>query len=101
MPKYSSPFLMMHKKLCSVCTLAVVLVLVGALNWGIIGLGMLINSGSMDWNVVSKLLGAWPTVEAVVYVLVGVAALYKMFLLGKCCGDKGCKCSEASCQHCK
>ncbi len=76
--------MMGHK--CTVCTIAVVLVLVGALNWGLVGLGWLV--GGQDWNVVHMLLGQWMQVEAIVYVLVGVAALYKIFLMGKCCGDK-------------
>jgi uncharacterized membrane protein YuzA (DUF378 family) len=45
-----------------------VLVIVGALNWGLIGL--------FHYNVVMSLLGAWPMVEQVVYILVGVAAVY-------------------------
>lgn len=60
------------------------LLLVGALNWGLIGLGTLL--GGKDLNVVKMLLGTWPTVEAVVYVLVGLAAVYKLvrMTLGCC-----------------
>jgi uncharacterized membrane protein YuzA (DUF378 family) len=75
--------MMGHK--CATCTTAIVLVLIGALNWGLVGLGMFMNK---DWNVVHMILGQWMMVEAVVYVLVGLAALYKIFLMGKCCGDK-------------
>ena len=60
---------------------AFVLVLVGALNWGLIGLGWL--AGSKDWNVVHMLLGQWMTVEAVVYVLVGLAGVYKIVVCSK------------------
>lgn len=59
-------------------TLAWVLVLVGALNWGLIGLL------GPNFNVVNMLLGSWPLVERVVYVLVGAAALYKLFVCKDC-----------------
>lgn len=49
-----------------------VLVVVGGINWGLIGLGMLM---SKDWNVVNMILGGVPTLEAIVYVLVGLAAV--------------------------
>lgn len=49
-----------------------VLVVVGALNWGLVGLG---NFAGGDWNLVKMIVGAWPVVENVVYVLVGVSAV--------------------------
>ena len=48
-----------------------VLLVVGALNWGLIGL--------LNMNLVNSLLGAWPTVETVVYVLVGVSGLWYLY----------------------
>lgn len=50
-----------------------VLLVVGGLNWGLVGLGELL--GGQDWNIVSWLLGAWPSTENAVYVLVGLSAL--------------------------
>ena len=61
-----------------------ILVIVGGLNWGLQGLGYFMGS---NWNVVNMLLGGWPMVEAIVYVLVGVAAAMKLF---------GCKCAKCS-----
>lgn len=49
-----------------------VLVIIGGLNWGLVGLGGLMGG---DWNVVRMILGTWPMVEALVYVLVGLAAI--------------------------
>ena len=57
--------------------IAFVLVVVGGLNWGLMGLGMLM--GGAGWNVVNMLLGAWPMVEQLVYVLVGLSALVLVF----------------------
>ena len=55
--------------------------MIGALNWGLVGLGDFLGS---DLNVVHMLLGSMPTVESVVYVLVGLAAVMKLLKGGKC-----------------
>ncbi len=55
-----------------------VLVVVGALNWGLVGLGMLMGAG-MTWNLVNMLLGTMPSVEAVVYLLVGLAGVWMVW----------------------
>ena len=67
-----------------------ILLLIGGLNWGLIGVGMLVGS---DWNVVHMLLGSWPVIEAIVYVLVGLAAIMKLV---------GCRCKKcmAACANC-
>lgn len=78
------------KGMCPLHKVAAVLVLVGALNWGLVGVA--------KFNLVFALLGSWPMVERVVYVLVGVAAL-AMLAACKCC-MKGCKCGDGACGHC-
>jgi hypothetical protein len=62
------------------------LVIIGGINWGLVGLGMVLGKGSA-WNVVNLLLNSVPTVEAIVYLLVGVSALLMIF---------GCKCKKCS-----
>ncbi len=59
-----------------------VLIVVGALNWGILGLTALIGTGT---NVVNLILGGIPMLENLVYVLVGLAGLWKLYkvLMGK------------------
>ena len=52
-----------------------ILVVVGALNWGLMGLGGFAGS---DWNVVHMILGSWPQVEWTVYVLVGLSAVWML-----------------------
>jgi uncharacterized membrane protein YuzA (DUF378 family) len=49
-----------------------ILLVVGGLNWGLVGLGMLFGG---NWNVVNMILGSWPMVEGIVYVLVGISAV--------------------------
>lgn len=48
--------------------IALVLVMVGGLNWGLVGL--------FDFNLVSALFGVDTIITNAVYVLVGIAALY-------------------------
>lgn len=63
---------------------AMALVVLGALNWGLIGLGTLM--GGQNWNVVGLIFGSWPGLVNLVYVLVGIAgawALYDWFGKGK------------------
>lgn len=54
-----------------------ILVIVGALNWGLVGLGAFMGG---NWNLVSMILGSWPSVEALVYVLVGASAVYQLVM---------------------
>ncbi len=56
--------------------IAFILLVIGGLNWGLVGLGGFAGS---NWNVVNLLLGSWPQVEWIVYILVGLSALMLMF----------------------
>lgn len=56
---------------------ATLLVVVGAVNWGLVGLGALM--GYSDWNLVQMLLGSWPVVVNLVYVLVGLSGLWLLW----------------------
>jgi uncharacterized membrane protein YuzA (DUF378 family) len=55
--------------------IAWVLVMIGALNWGLVGLGGFLGG---NWNVVNLLLGSWLAIEWLVYVLVGLSAIYEI-----------------------
>ncbi|MCR4278512.1 MAG: DUF378 domain-containing protein, partial [bacterium] len=48
-----------------------VLVLVGALNWGLVG--------AFNLNLVDLVLGSWPGLVRAVYVLVGLSAVAMLF----------------------
>lgn len=48
--------------------LAFILVVIGALNWGLVGL--------MNLNLVELLLSSMPGIVRVVYILVGASAVY-------------------------
>ncbi|MCX6787723.1 MAG: DUF378 domain-containing protein [Candidatus Kaiserbacteria bacterium] len=57
-------------------SIAFVLVIVGGLNWGLIALGSYLGG---SWNIVNLILGSWPAVEILVYLLVGVSAILLVF----------------------
>lgn len=52
---------------------ALVLVIIGAINWGLIGL--------FDFNLVDTLFGADNVITKIVYVLVGIAGIIDISLL--------------------
>ena len=55
--------------------IATLLLVVGGLNWGLVGLSK-VAAMETDLNLVTLALGKWPMVEGIVYLLVGAAALY-------------------------
>jgi len=65
-------------------------VIVGGLNWGLVGL--------FKFNLVNAILGGVPTVERIVYFLVGFSAVLMLFPW-KCkkCGGSCCKGEDKSC----
>lgn len=72
---------------CGGKKIACVFLIIGGLNWGLTGLGMLLGS---NLNVVNLIFGGMPTLEAIIYLIVGVFALVKLF---------GCPCKK--CKGCK
>src|ERR1051325_2956797 len=91
---------MMEGKTCTMCThgkwkgkcttskVGFVLVMIGALNWGLTGLGGLIGT---NLNAVNLIFGAIPWLENVIYLVVGLAAIALLI---------GCRCKKCrSCCH--
>jgi uncharacterized protein len=56
-------------------TLALLLVIIGAVNWGLIGF--------FDFNLVSALFGEMTALSRIIYSLVGIAGLYSLSFLGR------------------
>ncbi len=61
---------------------AFILAMVGALNWGLVGIGGFMGS---NLNVVNLILGSMPSIEWIVYVLVGLSAVYLVITHKKEC----------------
>ena len=55
---------------------AFVLVIIGALNWGIMGLTYYFGN---SWNLVYAIFGQWSWLENLIYLLVGISALVVLF----------------------
>ena len=68
---------------CPVCKIVAALVIIGAVNWGLIG--------ALQYNLVDHLLGEASMIGRIVYGLVGVAGL--ITLIG-CFKECPCKCSK-------
>lgn len=80
---------------CIPALIGKILLIIGGINWGLVGAGILLGS-TESWNVINTVLGSVPTLEGIVYLLVGVAAVMKIL---------GCKCQKcievcASCTSC-
>lgn len=56
-------------------TVSYVLVLVGALNWGLVGL--------FDFDLVAKIFGEMSTLSRTVYILVGLCAVISPITMSK------------------
>lgn len=59
---------------------ALVLTIVGGLNWGLVG--------AFDFNLVDTLFGEDSALSRIVYVLVGLAALYLVYTMTKLMGSE-------------
>lgn len=65
---------MRMNKLNALDWIALILIVVGGLNWGLVGIG---------WNLVEAIFGGVPAIERIIYILVGLSALYTIFMIGK------------------
>lgn len=60
------------------------LLVVGGINWLLIGLGGFAGS---NWNVVGMIFGSWPMLEWLIYILVGLSAVYEVATHKKVCKE--------------
>ena len=77
---------------CGAAKIAKILLLVGGVNWGLVGIGYFVGT---NLNVVNLVLGSIAPLEAIVYILVGIGAVVKIFG----CPCKMCKgsCAGGAC----
>ena len=55
---------------------SLLLVIIGAINWGLVGIGMFFEA---NWNLVNLVFGSVPALEALIYLVVGLAGVYEMY----------------------
>jgi uncharacterized membrane protein YuzA (DUF378 family) len=64
--------------------IAFILVMIGGLNWLLVGIGGFVGS---DWNLVHLILGSIPALEWLVYIIVGLSAVYEIVMHRKNCAS--------------
>lgn len=57
-------------------TVAMILIIIGAINWGLVGL--------LGLDVVAAIFGVGTAITKVVYILVGAAGVYSLVMLKDC-----------------
>lgn len=62
-------------KLNSIDWTALVLVIIGGLNWGLVG--------ALEFNLVDSLFGDMSALSRIVYILVGLSAIYLLYTASK------------------
>jgi uncharacterized protein len=62
------------RKLTTLDWIALVLIIVGALNWGLIGI--------FAFDLVAAIFGAMSVLARIIYTLVGAAAIYILVIIG-------------------
>ena len=67
----------MLKQSCALCKVVGALAIIGALNWGLVGL--------LNVNLVERVFGAWTTITRVIYGLVGLSGLALLMSYFKTC----------------
>ena len=67
----------MIKDNCAVCSITSVIVIIGAINWGLVGV--------LQIDLVARFLGDMTTPTRVVYGIVGVAGALKLLGIFKLC----------------
>ena len=54
-------------------TIALVLIIIGAINWGLVGV--------FNFNLVDAIFGAMSVISRIIYILVGISGLWAIKLL--------------------
>jgi len=62
-------------KLNTIDWIALILVIVGGLNWLLVGI--------FSFDLVAAIFGAMSVIARIVYILVGISAVYIIFFIGK------------------
>lgn len=68
------------KKMGALDWIAVILVIIGGLNWGLVGF--------FNFDLVAAIFGDMSAVSRVIYALVGLSALYMIFMKASMGGEK-------------
>ncbi|MGN6704268.1 MAG: DUF378 domain-containing protein [Burkholderiaceae bacterium] len=68
------------RRMSAVDWIAMILLIIGGINWGLIGL--------FDFDLVAYLFGAMTGISRIIYTVVGLCALYALYLCAKMSSDR-------------
>ncbi|OGI84096.1 hypothetical protein A2997_01185 [Candidatus Nomurabacteria bacterium RIFCSPLOWO2_01_FULL_36_10b] len=71
--------------------IAWILIIIGALNWGLVGI--------FNFDIIATIFGDMGVVTRIIYILVGVSALW-MLVDMKSGSAGGCHCGQSGCKEC-
>ena len=60
-------------------TIAKILVIIGAINWGLVGINSF-SAVSYDWDLIALITGSVPWLAAIIYLLVAISGIYGIFV---------------------
>lgn len=63
--------------------IAMILLIIGGLNWGLVGL--------FQFNLVQVIFGAVPMLANIIYIIVGLAALWGIYMICNKCKERDAK----------
>ena len=61
--------------------IALILLIIGGLNWGLVG--------AFEVNLVTVLFGPSSTLSRIIYILIGIAGLYAIYMLARVPARRG------------
>ena len=73
-----------------ICLIALLLVIIGAINWGLVGL--------FNINLVAMIFGEMSNISRIIYVVIGISAIYLLFGI-KCLIKSYCDKDTAKVDH--
>lgn len=64
--------IMSKKKMTKLDWIAIILLIIGGLNWGLVGI--------FNFDLVQAIFGVYPMFQKIIYILVGISAVYSMWV---------------------
>jgi len=80
------------KSCCRTKSIAKILLVIGGLNWGLIGIGNLIGGG--NWDIIAVIFGSASVISSLLYLIVGLSTVYILVGYKKC--KQRCKMEDKS-----
>jgi uncharacterized membrane protein YuzA (DUF378 family) len=70
-------FMKKHECMHTISIIALILLLIGGISWGLVG--------AFGVEIISSVFGMGSTLTNIIYILIGISALWKIYTWAKCC----------------